>query len=269
MRKKLVFFLYIGDNRSPQERIESNGTAAIHFLCLKRYRDRFDTAKFILSVKDGVTEETISAYIMYIMSIGYCVGTEFAVEKNTELRESKVFKYEMTENKDNDGKLIFFSHLRGEANDNDSMRKWVFSNYYFALEEIWQPVYWLCECSKGFFGFPMSDCRNVTPNGNEIVPKYGYYYLGTIFWANTALIREAVRQDSNGEYPKIFGRFYSENFPATVIKWEKAATYNNVAAATGYWLYEQFDPMFLEWCDRSEFNPDVFYKEFEKINGSD
>jgi len=267
MRKKLIFFIYIGDDRSPLTRANSNGTAAVHFKCLKKYREVFDEARFILSLKKTLINngKLIGEYIEFINSLGYHENTEFVIEENTDLRESKSFYYEILENKENEGKLVFFGHLRSEVYDNDSLRKWVFSNYYFALDDIEQMMDNLCTNIQVFYGYPLTDCRFVEGNSREVIPKYGYYFLGTEFWVNITLLKEVIRVNKV-EIPSVFGRFYSENFPASVCNWERLGTYNNVAAMTGYWAYDEFCEMFEEWCGRANFDAEVFYDEFKRLN---
>ena len=110
----------------------------------------------------------------------------------------------------------------------------------------------------------MADCRNPNRNPWEVVPKYGYYFLGSEFWINTYTLKEVIRINKE-TLPAVFGRFYSENFPATVCDYERTATYNFTATMTGYWLYEQFDDMLYEWSLRSGFDRQQFYDEYEKI----
>ena len=265
--KKLIFFIYVGDTRSPRQRIAENKTAALHFKCLKRYRKVFDEARFIISFKkELIAQQTLfGEYVNFIHSLGYGENTEYVMEVNTEVRESKSFEREIVNNDDNEGKMVFFGHLRGEQYDNDSLRKWVFSNYYFALEDVESVKNALSVENKVFYGFPFADCRESELKSWEIVPKYKYYYLGTEFWINISLLKEAVRCNGNN-YPKIFGRFYSENFPASVCPIEKASTFSETPVQSGYWLYDQFDEMFTEWCGRAYFNTDTFYNEFNKIN---
>lgn len=265
MRKKLVFFIFIGDNTLPKDRVLNNGVARVHFYCLRKYRHCFDEATFVLSCTEQVLRnpDVISSYMEYIMSLGYVENTKFVVEKNTVLREAATVKWELVDSKDNEGKLLFFSHLRGEHTDNESVRKWVFSNYFMTLGNVNNVEYWLAGANKVFFGFPMADCRDVTPNSWEIIPKYGYYFLGSIYWANISILREVIKRD--GTEPPMFGRFYSENFPASCVNWDMTATACDTACKTGYWLYDNFDGMFNEWCERTGYDRKEFDDAYAEI----
>ena len=266
MRKKLVFFIYIGDDTLPKDRVLRNGTAQVHFKCLSKYKDLFDEATFYLSCSDSVIDrkDVISAYMEYIMELGYTENTAFIVERNTYLRESKAFRKEIAESKDNDGKMVFFAHLRGEAYDNESMRKWVFSNYYFALENMDEVLFWCGGENKAFFGYPLTDCRSTKGREWEIIPKFGFYFLGSIFWVNITAMKESMRILET-EIPPMFGRFYSENFPASVVNWERIATTRNFAACTGFYMYEQFNEFFDKWCSESGYEKETFEKAYEEI----
>lgn len=265
MRKKLVFFLYIGDDRTPQERISAGFVAKVHFYCLKRYRKLFDEAKFVLSVKKELlgNEKLISEYVEFIIKLGYIKNVDFSVEENTALRESKTFKEEIVDNKDNDGKLIFFAHLRGESNENEQVARWVFSNYYYSLSQDWEIDYWLIENMKVFYGFPLVDFRGAEPLPFEIYPKNKFYYPGSIYWVNVSLLKETIR--SRGEdIPPLIGRFYTENFPGDAVNYEVVSTANYFAAPRGYDYYKQFDISHNIWCEYSGRNVNEFNEEYEK-----
>ncbi len=265
MRKKLIFFIYIGDDRTPQQRCSEVLVAKVHFACIKRWRSVFDEAKFILSVKEGLIGNTklISEYVDFIMSLGYTENVEFVVEKNTSLRESKNFKEEILDNESNNDKLVFFSHLRGESNNTENTARWVFSNYYYALSREWEIDYWLVQNTKVFYGFPMTDCRYTDGRPNEVLPFNRYYYLGSIFWTNVSTLKD-VMKTRNIEKPRMIGRFFSENFPGNTISYELVATTCYVAATTGWDPYSQFDQLLEEWCSRSEMSMEEFDNEYEK-----
>ena len=270
MRKKLIFFLYIADDRSPQERISEGFVAKIHFGCLKRYRKVFDEAKFILSLKENLigNGKLISQYIEYIVSLGYDENVEFIVEKNTSLREAEAFRYEITENGENDGKLVFFAHLRGEASDNENMRRWVFSNYYYGLSNIEEIEYWLLGCQKIYYGYPLTRCEGQEGLNFEVLPKNRFYYLGTILWINISLLKEHM--ETRGlDWPKMTGRFYSENFPGNTALYEMTATYSYISAMGGCDMYSQFDMQHEEWCSRSGNSLEKFNEEYEKMKNGD
>lgn len=266
MNKKLIFFLYIGDDRTPQERISAGFVAKVHFYCLKKYRQVFDEAKFVLSVRDNLIGNTmlIGEYVSFIMSLGYFDNTEFVVERNTQLRESKTFKEEIVDSKDNDGKLVFFAHLRGESNDNEQVQKWVFSNYFYGLSNVWEVEYWLAANMKVFFGFPLVDFRGVKAQNFEIYPKNGFYYPGSIFWTNISLLRE-VLSNRGFSVPPMIGRFYSENFPADAVYYEMVSTTNYVSCPSGHDYYSTFTDLLNTWCESSGRSVEEFNDEFEKI----
>lgn len=266
MRKKLVFFLYIGDDRAPQDRISAGLVAKAHIYCLKKYRDVFDEAKFVLSMKEELigNSKLISSYVEFLMGLGYIENVEFVVEKNTPFRESKTFRYEIVDSKDNEGKLVFFAHLRGESNENEEVARWVFSNYYYALSRRWEIDYWLVQNMKVFYGFPLTDCRATNGLSYEVLPFNKFYFLGSIFWTNVTLLREVMRTRGITP-PKLANRFYSENFPGNVINYELISTYGFVSAERGWDCYTQFNGLLEEWCGRSGNSIEEFNAEFEKV----
>ena len=266
MKKKLIFFLYIGDERTPQERISAGLVAKVHFYCLKRYAKLFDEAKFVLSINENIISNTNLApmWVGFLMGLGYRENVEFVVEKNTSFRESKTFKEEIVDNRSNDGKLVFFAHLRGETNDNEQVARWVFSNYYYGLNIEWELNYWLVENLKPFYGFPLTDCRHAKYLPHEVFPLNKFYFLGSIFWVNVTMLREIMRTRGI-DTPPLANRYYSENFPGNVVNYELAATARYVAATTGWDCYSQFDGLLAEWCERSGESVEEFNVEYEKI----
>ena len=265
MRKKLIFFIYIGDERTPHQRCDEGFVAKIHFACLKKYIDVFDEAKFVFSMKKELmgNSKLISSYVEFIMNLGYTDNVEFKVEENTSLRESSTFYDEIIINEQNNDKLVFFSHLRGESNDSETVARWVFSNYYYALTRLWEIDYWLIENQKVFYGYPMTDCRWIDGNPHEVLPFNRYYYLGSTYWINVPLLNEVIRTRGI-EKPKITGRFFTENFPGDTISYELASTTGYVAAMTGYDPYTQFDYLHEEWCNRANFSVEEFNFEYNK-----
>lgn len=266
MRKKLIFFLYIGNDKSPQERISAGIAAKIHFGCLKKWRYVFDEAKFILSVKKeqiGNTE-LISEYVRFIMDLGYVENTEFVIEENTEFREAKVFKYEIVDNGENEGRLVFFSHLRGEFMDDENMGRWIFSNYFYALTNEWELNYWLIEYNKIFYGFPLADARRVIEQPCELLPYYRYLYIGSIYWTNVSLFREYVHNKQR-KIPEVNNRFYSEHLPGNVVEYEMTATANYVSVPSGIDMYTEYDKILTDWSNASGRSLDDFNAEYDKM----
>ena len=265
MRKKLIFFIYIGDERTPQQRHDEGFVAKIHFYCLKKYRNVFDEAKFVLSVKPELigNAKLISSYVEYIMSLGYYENTEFKVDENTFLRESKTLYEEILESDVNDNRFVFFGHLRGESVDSEDVARWVFSNYYYSMSREWEITYWLSENNKVFYGFPLTDCRQTEGRPVEVLPFNRFFFLGSTYWINVSLLKD-VMKTRNMKKPRMIGRFFSENFPGNVASYELVSTAAYTACETGWDPYSQFDLMLEEWSYRSGLSLDEFNEEYEK-----
>lgn len=254
MVKKLVFFLYIGEHISSEEYQEKYPTMKLHFKLLKMYSHVFDEAVFVLSLKKELMddEDLIKHYMNAIIDIGFC-NVRFKVEENTLFRESKIFKEEVIENIDNNGKLVFFGHSKGISNEyNDSLVRLICSMYYFNLNFIDEVENELSTNWRPYFGFPLINAKWNDGWPTCVMPLYKYFFYGTFFWTNWSALNEAMKRDGR-EFPTMASRFYDENFPANTIPFEAVGTHKNTYGLSGRNLHYEFDDFFNEYC---EYAPD-------------
>lgn len=271
MIKKLVFFLYIGEDLPIYEYLRKYQALALHFSLLKRYSNVFDESVFVLSLKKDLMGNTslIKRFMTAIINLGF-YNVRFKIEENTEFRECKAFKEEVVENKDNDGKLVFFGHNKGTTNDfNESLYRLICSMYYFNLNFVDEAMDMMISSECAYFGFPLLNAKWNEPNPWEVMPTYKYFLYGTFFWTNWTVMNEIVTHKGR-EYPQLSSRFYAENFPANTVEMDLVGTHKNTYALSGPNLHYEFDKFFDEYC---EYAPDgettkrEFNEFVEKIKG--
>ena len=214
--RRLIFHFYAMPG------YESNPAYAMHFACLRKYADVFDSAKFIISVDDTSDRELIKSVAEKIVSCGFVENTEFVVTENTIYREALTFKTEIVDKMDELSGMTFFAHTKGASNisvpeyNAESILKWIFGCYYLSLEyieemhnqaQVYQPY-----DQRFFFG---SFLREVLPeNGGGT--RYGAEYEGTFFWVNCQPLLDYLN-DNKIPVPRNFGRFYAERFPGDLF----------------------------------------------------
>ena len=248
MKKKLVFFIYIPDNKGAKATVSESKILSLHFELLRRFHNVFDEAVFVLSLKKEFLgdKELIITWEKAIMELGY-LNVRFKVEENTDFRESKALYEEVVNSNDNKGKLVFFGHSKGMSNEyNESLIKLICSMYYFALSKPEEITYFLNAREHVYYGFPFLTAQWNEIKPLEVIPKYRYYYYGTFFWINYSLLKE-VMNNKKREWPVLVSRFYSENFPANTIEFELACSYRNTYALSGQNLHLVFDEFFDGW----------------------
>lgn len=250
MVKKLVFFIYIGDYMPIDEYKVKYPTMALHLHLLQMYADVFDEAVFILSLKKELIgdKDLIAHYIRAIVDLGFYRNVKFKIEENTNFRECKAFKEEVVDNRENDGKLVFFGHNKGTTNEyNESLIRLICSMYYFNLNFMDSVEWNLIADEATFYGFPLLNAEWSEPDATCVMPLYKYFFYGTFFWTNWTVMNEIVTHKGR-EYPKLASRFYAENFPANVAELKTVGTYKNIYGLSGRNLHYDFDGFLDEYC---------------------
>lgn len=241
--------MYIGEDLPIDEYLKKYRTMALHFVLLKMYSNVFDEAVFVLSLKKELMENTglIKRFMNAIIDLGF-YNVRFKLEENTEFRECKTFKEEVVDNKDNDGKLVFFGHSKGTTNEyNESLKRLICSMYYFNLNFPDEALKMLIGNESVYFGFPLLNAKWSEPEATCVMPLYKYFFYGTFFWTNWTVLKEIMAHKGR-EYPKMASRFYAENFPANTIEFEMASTYKNTYGLSGRNLHYDFDGFLDEYC---------------------
>ena len=269
MIKKLVFFLYIGENVPAKEFAQTHPTMRLHYTLLKKYSNVFDESVFVLSLKKELIDnkELIKDYMTTIIDLGF-YNVRFKIEENTDFRECKAFKEEVVENKDNDGKFVFFGHNKGTTNNfNESLVKLICSMYYFNLNFIDDVKHSLIGDECVYYGFPLLNAKWSEPEATCVMPLYKYFIYGTFFWTNYTVLYE-IMNHKNREFPKMASRYYAENFPANTIEMEMVGCYQNTYALSGKDLHYRFDEFMDEYSEYAPDGPKIkeeFYAFVEKI----
>lgn len=250
MIKKLVYFLYIGDDLTPNGYMEKYPTMKLHYKMLNYYHNVFDESVFVLSLKKELMEnyDLIKRFMDSIIDLGF-YNVRFKIEENTDFRESKTFKEEVIEKKDNEGKLVFFGHNKGTTNEyNESLVKLICSMYYFNLNFIDDVEHMLIGNECAYYGFPLLNAHWSEPEATCVMPKYKYFIYGTFFWTNIDVMKE-IMYNKKREWPQMCSRFYAENFPGNTIEFEMVGTYKNTYMLSGKNLHYDFDTAFNEYCE--------------------
>lgn len=233
---------------------EKYPTMKLHFNLLRRYANVFDESVFILSFKKELMgdKDLMRHYMNYIIGLGF-YNVRFKIEENTEFRECKAFNEEVVENRDNDGKIVFFGHGKGISNEyNESLVRLICSMYYFNLNFIDEVEHYLISDECAYYGFPLLNAKWNEPEATCVMPLYKYFFYGTFFWTNWTVLKEIVTHKGR-EYPKMASRFYDENFPANTVEIELVGTHKYTYGLSGRDLHHDFDGFFDEYC---EYAPD-------------
>lgn len=210
MTKKLVFSFFVSEDTYG---LKIND---IHFRCLHRYRDVFDTVDVTLIVNSREDNCMDFAYDAETRFLRIFRGKDisFSIIDNNEFRESRVF-YDKIASKLDDNELVFFGHNKGVSNvsrfNDREIYTWVCGMYYYSLN-------FMDEVDKAlvggkFFSFGSFLTRNEEP---ERYNKYGWYYIGTFFWINCVKLRSYMRTHGIG-LPEMGDRFYDEEFLGNII----------------------------------------------------
>lgn len=227
---------------------EKYPTMKLHFNLLRRYANVFDESVFVLSFKKELmgNKDLMRHYMDYIIGLGF-YNVRFKIEENTEFRECKAFNEEVVENRDNDGKLVFFGHNKGTTNTyNESLYRLICSMYYFNLNFMDDTEFRLIGDECPFYGFPLLNAKWSEPEATCVMPIYKYFFYGTFFWVNWTVLNEIVTHKGR-EYPKLASRYYAENFPANTVEIEIVGTYGNTYGLSGRDLHKDFDGFLEEY----------------------
>ena len=201
INRRLIFHFYASNDW------KSNPIYYVHKYFLTRYSHIFTEATFIISVNDTDDIDLINEVKSFLIECKFKT-IEFRVEKNCELYEVDTFeKYILNRLNDLDGST-FFGHSKGTmdyyVHNKNAILLWITMLYFLNLEYYKEAENRFYSCSSYFFGGPM--LCNVLKISN------GFLYSGTFYWLNCLRIYKNFKDS----IPKIYDRFYAENFPGSL-----------------------------------------------------
>lgn len=213
MKKRLVFYFYVGDEDS----WDNNEAYRLHLACLNYYSSVFDEAMIVIST-DISDKNVIGNIKKAIIENIRIPSITVKIAESTPLRESKTF-YDEVVNSDYEG-IIFFGHSKGVTNivnpsyNHDNIVDWILGLYFLSLnysEEAERCLsFSTSELNSPFFG----SFTCVNRDGSFYLPSV---YSGTFFWINMRAIRNRFNIEGK-ELPKMATRMSSEEFPGLCYK---------------------------------------------------
>lgn len=217
MKKTLIYHLYCGKD------FISNKANIIHYLCLKKYIDVFDEAKFTVSVDDLTDEETISYGIQWIMSLGGDFEKTISIRKNTDLYEVETFSREFLHNYENLDGMVFFGHNKGTNNFNnpvlnhESVFKWICGLYFYNLEFVEEAegiFNGKLRAPDVFYGTFLHYFTKERQSWVHAMPNNlsGLEYCGTFYWINIPKYKNCITMGIVKEVEPD-SRFFAEEYP--------------------------------------------------------
>ena len=120
----------------------ANVANKIHFVCLSKYINIFDEARFTISVDDLSNLDLISYGLQWILSLGGTFEKTINIRKNTDLFEVETFGKEFLNKSDEFDGMVFFGHNKGTTNFNnpqlnhESVFKWICGMYFYNFEFV-------------------------------------------------------------------------------------------------------------------------------------
>lgn len=207
MNKKLVFAFYLAKNYKSE-------IINIHFLCLKRFSEAFDSAEIVFILDKEYDRDNLLDAQRRFTEIFCGKPLSFSMVDNTPYREALVFQQYVVARMDEE-ELVFFAHNKGTTNvdkfDKEQIYTWVIAMYFYSLnymDEVEDSL-----LNKKFMSYGPFLCQNEEP---ERITKFGWYYVGTFFWMNTKKIKQHMI-NNNVPVPLMGDRFYAEEFFANIF----------------------------------------------------
>ena len=217
MKKTLIYHLYCGED------FLDNKANLIHFLCLKKYIKVFDEVIFTIAVDDLSDNETISAGISWIMSLGANCEKRIHVKKNNDLYEVSTFNDEFLKNYENLDGMVLFAHNKGTNNfynpglNHDSVFNWICALYYFNFEfidEVENIFTGKLRAPEVFYGTFLHYFSKERQSWVHAMPNNisGLEYCGTFYWINIPKYKNCVVM---GVVKKVEpdSRYFAEEYP--------------------------------------------------------
>lgn len=208
----LIYHLWIPQKWGNWE----NRIYQIHLLCLKKYKNLFTNAIFILSTDDISDINRINKIESDIISIGWKGNIKFKIRRNNaDLREGKTFYNDLILNLNKYKGLTFFAHSKGMTNNAmggfdgrniDSIEQWITSMYYLNLNFFNEVIDNLLN------GVSIDICYGaLLTRQTSIWNKESWQYNGSFIWINTKKLYDYIKIE--GKYiPQCTDRLYAESF---------------------------------------------------------
>lgn len=211
MKKRLIFYWYI--NKKGWHWVYD-----LHVEYLSKYKDIFDSIKFIISKDDDTKQEDVDNTIAKLKEA--CPNMTYEFFKNDKKsRESKFFYDEIVKKFSQFGTndAIFFAHNKGVQSvyvKKDVLKEWIKDMYANNLSDKEKITKMLEEKDVCCIGTHL--LKGVVPPQMLRVAKHKWHYSGTFFWLVPRRIDNYIRSN-NVEIVENNGRWYAEGFLATVL----------------------------------------------------
>lgn len=215
IKKHLIFHFFIPDD------YETNVAIKMHYACLWKYSNVFDSAEFFISS----TEESkiyIGSVKQSLINVFQCKDIRFKEVENDPYFEARTFKenvlYRIEEYEET---MVFFGHTKGVRDvvmfeeSKEFFLKWIYALYFYSLEFVKEAELKLFTIFHGrkytFFGsLPL-----VYTDGTNCI------FAGAFYWTNPMTLRKDIK--SGEVIPKSFNdRAFAEEFPSIYKR-----TFNN------------------------------------------
>lgn len=201
----------------------TNAANKIHFVCLSKYINIFDEARFTISVDDLSNLDLISYGLQWILSLGGTFEKTINIRKNTDLFEVETFGKEFLNKSDEFDGMVFFGHNKGTTNFNnpqlnhESVFKWICGMYFYNFEfvdEVEGIFTGKLRAPDVFYGAFLEYFSKEKQSLVHAIPNNpsGLEYCGTFYWINTPLYRNGKKMGVIKDVEPT-SRFFAEEYP--------------------------------------------------------
>lgn len=208
--------MYCGDD------FLTNAANKVHFLCLSKYINLFDEARFTISVDDLSNSELIAYGLQFVSSLGSFEKT-INIRKNTDLYEVDTFDKEFLRRHDELDGMVFFAHNKGTTNfknpelDHDSVFNWICGMYYYNfnfIDEVEGFFTGKLRAPEVFYGTFLEYFSKEKQSWVHAMPNNpsGLMYCGTFYWINVPLYENCIKMGVVKDV-KAVNRFFAEEYP--------------------------------------------------------
>jgi len=207
IKKHLVFHFFIPDD------YETNIAIKVHYGCLAKYCNVFDSAEFFIASTD-MSKKYINDVKCNIINVFKCKDIRFKEIENDPFFEARTFKENVIDKIDEmEETMVFFGHTKGVRdvvmfqNNREFFLKWIYALYFYSLEFVREAEIKLFTIFHGrpyvFWGsLPLV----YTDETNCIL-------AGTFYWTNPMTLSKDIK-NGEVELKRFNDRAFAEELPS-------------------------------------------------------
>ena len=206
IKKHLIFHFFIPDD------YETNIAIKMHFACLWKYSEVFDSAEFFIS-SSSESAKYINSVKLTLLNVFTCKDIRFKEVENDYFYEARTLKENLIDKLDDfEETMVFFGHTKGVRDvtmfptTQENFLKWIYGLYFYSLE-------YAEEAENKLFTFFHGRSYTFFGSFTTIRPTDGHCYLaGTFYWTNPMTLKKDI-DSGEAKLGKMNDRAYAEDLP--------------------------------------------------------